>query len=202
VIGHQSGAELLQGAAGEFVLEVEIGCDDEKAVVRESVEGTVEHALPEFGSVPEVLVPQERDVELVGAGQAIKEGEAIPGVEGGPDSGSGGGHPAGPRCIDLRGAQVGTDDFEGLVPWSEEVGKDSGFVGPPAGEVEKTPVAGLVGEHVFKRSQAGFQCFPEVRHVLIGLRVGKAGCGGATHMWAINDLDLQEFKVEGGKSSC
>lgn len=182
MIGNQPGTELLQGAAGEFVFKIEVGRDDEKAVVREAVEGAVEHALPEIAAVPEVLVAEKGDVEIIGAGHAVEEGEAVTGVERGPEVGVRSALPTGPGFVDLRGAKIRADDFERLAFGTEEVGQDSGFVGAPAGEVEQAlvPVGG--GEGFLERCERAFEGLPEVSQIPVRVLKGVVLGGNEAHL--------------------
>ena len=67
------GSKGFEGAQREEVLFVEIGGDDEESSGMELMEGVVEEGGPEFGAVPEILVPEEGEVS--GTGDLFEERE-------------------------------------------------------------------------------------------------------------------------------
>ena len=123
---------------GEFVFEVEVGGDDEVAVVIESLEGLVEDFGPDGFVVPVVLVAEEDEVGLVDELEVIELVGAL-----GEEMGVGFGEfvlPAFLGGVDLGGTDVEAEDGVFLALGAEDLGEDFGLIGASTGEVEEGEV--------------------------------------------------------------
>lgn len=195
VVGDLHGPEAFEGRAGLTVFEVEVGGDDEEAVVGEAMEASVEHALPEVVAVPEVLVAEEGHVELLAGGEAVENLEAVAGFEAGEEAVVRVGFPSDAGLLDLGGAEVGAEDVELFGVLAEDIDEDAGLVGAAAGEVEDA-ASGGVGEGVAALLEALDEGLLEVAHVGADALIGEIGLLESAHLgtsiakWA-NDSRLR-----------
>ena len=211
VLGNLDGTEPGELLAGQAVLLVEVGGDHEESVVLELSQGALEHASPQGGIVPEILVAEKGEIEAVGGGEGIEKASAILDVESGLDVGIRGGLPTEAGFRDLGRPDIGPHDFEGGAPVPEDLGEDPRFVGPATGEVEEAAFPLAVRAEV-RGARRGL---PSVR-VLQGFPQGSPQDGhvlgevleGVGHIWLewhggpIKSLRLLDSRVELSSSFC
>ena len=177
-------AGCFEGTGGEFVFAVEVAGDDEETVVAEPRETVLEDASPCRGVVPEVLVAEEGEVEVIAERADPVELRAVGGDEFGIGelacAGAGGGF------FEFAAADVGTDEADG---WGSGVAGAQGFhegacfAAGPAGEVEDLEGAGRPCPGFRQRApqEPGECCiFPE--EAGFGLGVHSIFMGGAAPM--------------------
>jgi len=150
------GSEVFEGFAGELVFFVEVGGDDEEAVVVEAVEGLVEDFAPDRLVVPIILVTEEDDVGGSDFGEFFEEVAAM-GDEVGVHLFAERFFPAGIGLFDFGGADVEALEVGGVGFFGEELCEDARFVASTAGEVEEAEVLLFAEMRVEEIAQVAFE---------------------------------------------